>query len=242
MCVVTVLPLSGGFVLTANRDEHTSRPQAIPPRSYRVDSQTLVFPKDPQGGGTWLASSGATTVCLLNGAFGNHAYKPPYRKSRGLVVLDYFGYDSPLRFADAYDFAAIEPFTMVVVSHADSALAVHELRWNGQQIYLRDLPADRPHIWSSVTLYSEPMAELRKTWLVNFLYKHPQFSPDDLFIFHQTAGDGNPQHDFIMDRPQQGVRTVSVTQVSQTGAEQTMRYLDLPTKIGTQQSLALLGR
>lgn len=229
MCVVTLLPLPGGFALTSNRDEHTSRPAALPPQAYTVNQHTLVFPKDPQGGGTWFASSATTTVCLLNGAFENHQHYPPYKNSRGLVVLDFFDYITPQRFADAYDFGGIEPFTMVIVSHALQALTMHELRWNGQQVYLRNMPTNAPHIWSSVTLYTLSATELRKTYLAQFLSKHPHYTADDLFAFHRTAGDGDPNHDFVMNRPRQGVRTVSVTQVCRTGHERTIRYHELAT-------------
>src|SRR5919199_3470936 len=114
MCVVTLLPLPGGFVLTSNRDEHVSRPAAIPPQTYSIDGHSITFPKDPQGGGTWLATFGTITVCLLNGAFVNHVHQPPYRRSRGLVVLDYFDTADPRQFIDSYDFSGIEPFTMVI--------------------------------------------------------------------------------------------------------------------------------
>lgn len=247
MCVVTLLPLNDGFVLTSNRDEHMSRLQAVLPQTYQISNQSIIFPKDPQGGGTWLATSGPTTVCLLNGAFVNQMQEQaggvsPARKSRGLVVLDYFGYREPQAFADAYNFGGIEPFTMVVINHTTKALDIHELRWNGQQIYLRAMAINQPHIWSSVTLYSTPQAELRKSWLVEFLHKHTVYTPEDLFNFHQTAGDGNPNHDFVMDRTTEPhssdrVRTVSITQIIQTGSEQVIRYKDLMTANEMQVTL-----
>lgn len=234
MCVVTLLPLPGGFVLTANRDEHTSRPAALSPQIYTVNQHRLVYPKDPQGGGTWLAALVNTTVCLLNGAFENHPHQPPYKKSRGLVVLDFFNYQTARQFADEYDFSDIEPFTMVVINHAPELLTVHELRWNGQQVYLRNMPANVPHIWSSVTLYTMPMAELRKTWLAQFLDQHPHYTADNLFAFHQTAGDGDPSHDFVMKRPTQGVQTVSISQVFQSGSERAIRYQQVATGAETR--------
>jgi len=236
MCVVTYLPLpEGGFVLTSNRDELSSRPAALAPQAHTLADRRVCFPKDPTGGGTWLATSGTTTVCLLNGAFEPHLHQPPYRKSRGLVVLDYVSYSSPALFTDRYDFSGIEPFTLVIVSHASGgAPALHELRWNGTQVYLRNMPPRVAHIWSSVTLYTLPMAELRKTWLAQFLYKQPQYTPADVFAFHQTAGDGDPAHDFVMRRPAYGLQTVSITQVYHRAADQQMRYLDLNAQVSVQ--------
>ncbi|MFD2574161.1 NRDE family protein [Spirosoma soli] len=241
MCVVTLLPLPGGFVLTSNRDEHISRPRATQPQTYQVNHQLVIFPKDPQGGGTWLATSGPTTVCLLNGAFLDQpnelVFKGGPRKSRGLVVLDYFGYATPRQFADRYDFSSIEPFTLLVVENIPGSLTIYELRWNGHQVYLRPISNNQPHIWSSVTLYTMPTAELRKSWLADFLRQHPSYTAAELFAFHQSAGDGNPDHDFVMNRadgpaggepnPRDGVRTVSITQITNSKTELTVRYRDL---------------
>ncbi|RIV21562.1 hypothetical protein DYU11_19365 [Fibrisoma montanum] len=226
MCVVTLLPLPDGFVLTTNRDEHHSRPRAIPAQSYVIGGRTVTFPKDPLGGGTWVAASADVTLCLLNGAFEKHKHEPPYRRSRGLVVLDFFDFGEPRRFADGYNFEGIEPFTLVVVQRQLEELLVHELRWNGQQIYLRDMPGHLPHVWSSVTLYDADTAALRKTWFADFLKAQPHFTPDDVFGFHQTAGIGDPQQDYVVRLPN-GVRTVSITQVVQTGSTPAMRYLSL---------------
>ncbi|CCH52638.1 hypothetical protein BN8_01652 [Fibrisoma limi BUZ 3] len=226
MCVVSLLPLPNGFVLTTNRDEHISRPRAVPAQPYIVGERTVTYPKDPLGGGTWVAASADVTVCLLNGAFEKHVHQPPYRQSRGLVVLDFFDFGNPLQFANGYNFDQIEPFTLVVVQRRPDNLLVHELRWNGQQIYLRDMPGDLPHIWSSVTLYDANTAARRKTWFADFLRQQPHVTPEDVFYFHQTAGIGDPEQDYVVRLPN-GVQTVSITQVVQTGSMPTMRYLPL---------------
>ncbi|MGL1516781.1 NRDE family protein, partial [Vibrio parahaemolyticus] len=49
------------------------------------------FPKDPDGGGTWIAlKENGDVAILLNGAFENHIPAYPYRRSRGLIFLDIF--------------------------------------------------------------------------------------------------------------------------------------------------------
>jgi uncharacterized protein with NRDE domain len=96
MCTVSYLPLpSAGYILTSNRDEAPERPTALPINHYRIGERTVYFPKDPQAGGTWIATTGdESTICLLNGGFVPHIAAPGhhYRKSRGMVVLDYFLY------------------------------------------------------------------------------------------------------------------------------------------------------
>lgn len=236
MCVVTLLPIAGGFLLTTNRDEHTSRPAALPPQTYTVDNHALAFPKDPQGGGTWLAASPKQIVCLFNGAFpsDNARVTSHPGKSRGLVVLDLYAYNDPFQFADQYDFGGIEPFTLIIARMTANRQDLFELRWNGQQVWLRPLEADKPHIWSSYTLYDADTITLRKIWFTQFLQaNHNHYTPDALFKFHQTAGNGDPARDYVMNCPAIGVRTVSLTQVAYSKRAGAMRYLDLETNIET---------
>ena len=236
MSVVTLLPITHGFLLTTNRDEHISRPDAIPPQTYTVNGHAIAFPKDAQGGGTWIAASGMQVVCLLNGAFPQDrprlSNKP--KKSRGLVVMDVFNYTDPYQFVAQYDFTSVEPFTMLIIKTSDLQSSLTELRWNGQQIWLRPLDTHKPHIWSSFTIYDAGTIALRKIWFTQFLLdNHSHYTSDDLFKFHQTAGNGDKARDYVMDRPQDGVRTISITQVAYTKQAGTMRYLDLTTQTET---------
>ena len=90
MCVLTFLPtINSGYILTNNRDEALARPKAIPPKKYNINGKQIYFPKDAQAGGTWIATSDDLTVCLLNGASENHIHNPPYRQSRGQLILDF---------------------------------------------------------------------------------------------------------------------------------------------------------
>jgi uncharacterized protein with NRDE domain len=155
LCTVTFLPTASGFILTSNRDESPVRAAiTLPPQLYQLVTAPAYFPKDPQGG-TWIAVSGEGRIhCLLNGAFERHAHQPPYRKSRGIVVLDSLEYDVAEQFASGYDFTDIEPFTLVMVN-SSGLLQVQEFRWDGNQTYLKDLASGTPHIWSSATLYDQ---------------------------------------------------------------------------------------
>ena len=212
MCVVTYLPYTeGGFVLTSNRDESVQRPAAVPPRRYLIGKQLITFPKDVQAGGTWIATTERRTLCLLNGAFQKHAHRPPYRRSRGLVVLDAFTYDSFHTFAADYDLTDIEPFTLVMVERVDTLPMLHELRWDGTETHFRCLPADEPRIWSSVTLYSDTIAREREGWFQKWLATSQTYLAAELIAFHTSAGKGDPANDLLIDRG--SLKTVSITQV-----------------------------
>ena len=51
---------------------------------------------------------------MLNGAFTKHERNLPYRKSRGLIVLEIFEYKSFSDFVTDVDLHNIEPFTLVL--------------------------------------------------------------------------------------------------------------------------------
>lgn len=213
MCVVTYLPAAkGGFILTSNRDESIRRPAAIPPRRYLIGEQLITFPKDAQAGGTWIATTESRTLCLLNGAFQKHAHRPPYRRSRGLVLLDAFSYDSPHTFAVDYDFANIEPFTLVIIEKVASLRKLYELRWDGRETHFECLPADAPRIWSSVTLYSDTIVQEREGWFQKWLATSQTYLAAELIDFHTSAGKGDPANDLLVDRGT--LKTVSITQVT----------------------------
>src|SRR6476619_3650958 len=114
MCTVSFVPFTKNhFILTSNRDETTARGLASSPVIIEKETYKLVCPIDPLASGTWIAASNyGDMICLLNGAFKRHKHLPPYRKSRGLVVLDYFDTGEPEKFAAEYDLSNIEPFTM----------------------------------------------------------------------------------------------------------------------------------
>lgn len=226
MCVLTYLPTPDGFILTNNRDEHLSRPRAVAPRRYCVHHREAYFPKDPRAGGTWLATSPALSVCLLNGAFRPHEPQPPYRHSRGQVVLDFFGYATATAFAQAYDFSNLEPFTLLAFDSLER-MKITELRWDGERLFSSEKAADEPCIWSSVTLYSPAVVAARQGWFSAWQREHPDFSPEAIWQFHHST-HGDRKNDLVMARPN-GLLTFSVMQIEQRGGCLRLAYQDLQT-------------
>ena len=111
MCTVSFVRSGDKTIITSNRDEEVLRP-AIAPKNYLINNKKIIFPKDPRAGGTWYAvDAQANVLVLLNGAAEKHLWNPPYRKSRGLIVLDLMGSDSPLQTWQTIDLDNIEPFT-----------------------------------------------------------------------------------------------------------------------------------
>ncbi|UBM57881.1 NRDE family protein [Marinilongibacter aquaticus] len=210
MCVLTFVPVQKGFVLTNNRDEDPKRPTALSPRPYKIGRQNVVFPKDPKGQGTWIATTESQSLVLLNGGKEKHIPKPPYRHSRGLVVLDYLKYANHKQFLSKYNFEHIEPFTMLIFPHEQDQII--QIQCNTHEVETSYLPNNKPLIWSSSTLYNAETRAKRAIWFKHFLEENPKPGAHDLKRFHLFGGEGDPENDLKMNR-NEAVKTLSLTQI-----------------------------
>jgi uncharacterized protein with NRDE domain len=216
MCTVTYLPKAGdSFIFTSNRDEKLSRPSAELPKVYTIHGKKLIFPKDPQSGGTWIASSfQGQTAAILNGAFEKHISDPPYRKSRGIVLLDLFKYKNIQAFVSQYGFTNIEPFTLVFT---DGHMLCN-LRWNGKDTFLKELNPKNPHIWSSASLFPEEDVARRNNLFTQWLTKHKDPRVEDIRQFH---------HFYEEKALPEDVATLSITSIVKENSSIKMTYEDL---------------
>jgi hypothetical protein len=223
MCTVTYIPQTdGNFILSSNRDENAARsPQNLTQTTER--GVRLIFPRDTAAGGTWIvASEDCRVVCLLNGAFVKHHHQPPYKRSRGTMVLDFFSFHTAPAFFERYDFEGMEPFTLIVVDKG----ALYELKWDEQQAHVRYLDAAGRFIWSSVTLYPPEIQEKRNGWFKDWLDGRQDFGLEAIQHFHRTGGEGDTWNGFIMNRHNR-VQTVSLTNVVKKTDTIEMIYNDL---------------
>ena len=236
MCTVTFIPVGDKKYITSNRDEKHWRSNALAPAVYPFRSGNLLFPKDGDAGGTWIAAhENGNAIVFLNGGFIRHTPQPPYRKSRGLILLDLLDTPNPVMGFKSMPLTEIEPFTAIMWNLGE----LFECRWDGQQKHTTPLPVTQAHIWSSATLYDEAVAEKRKNWFKKWLRQSAQAeqpSPEDILHFHQFTGDGDTHNDLRMNRDGQ-VFTVSVTLLALTDEMTQMRYLDLKNNAAFTQNL-----
>lgn len=225
MCTVTFIPKSEtDFILTSNRDESPGR-ATFPPKVYHESGVDILYPRDAVAGGTWIgASKKNRVVTLMNGGFVAHVRKDFYARSRGLIVKDLLTTPDLEHYAKTYDFSEIEPFTVVAVDFSKD-LQLIQMVWTGEKLDFSLLPSE-PRIWSSSPLYPPELAQKRERWFAGFLEEN-QFLSKDILKFHQTAGEGDPVSNLIMDR--KFVKTKSTTQIEKTGSKVTMFYHDLET-------------
>jgi len=233
MCTVTYIPTNDKYFISSNRDEKYSRKRAIAPIVYEINRKKLIFPKDGDAGGSWIAlHENGNAAVLLNGAFEKHTPVPPYRKSRGKIFLNIMAVERPVRYFHQLDLCQIEPFTLVLLEK-DS---LYECRWDGNDKHYQQLKRHRPYIWSSATLYEKSIVEKREQWFAAFLNRNPHPTQNDILEFHRFTGDGDTHNDLLMERD--GVyATVSITSMLLTEARGSMKYLDLKSNILSERKL-----
>ena len=226
MCTVTFIPANGKYFISSNRDEKFSRRQAIAPAVYKINNKKLIFPKDADAGGSWIAlHENGNAAVLLNGAFEKHVPEPTYRKSRGKIFINIIRDELPADHFQRMDLCQIEPFTLILIEKNN----MYECRWDGIKKHYQQLKKHLPYIWSSVTLYDNSIVLKREKWFADFLSNNPHPTQKDILEFHQFTGDGDAHNDLLMERA--GVfSTVSITSMLLTAGRGSMKYLDLKDK------------
>jgi hypothetical protein len=223
MCTVTYIPVRHNLhFITSSRDEHISRPAALPPKVSKETGSAILFPQDPLAKGTWMAASAAGAVCLLNGGFVPHQKRNTYKHSRGLVPLHFLEFSSVNQFIRHYAFEGIEPFTLIITQED----LLYELKWDERRVHLRTLAAERPHIWASVTLYTPEVISIRKRWFKKWLESSKHVDAQKIMYFHKYYGQADKENGLTIERSS-GLKTVSITSLKRTGTFSSMIHEDL---------------
>ena len=221
MCTVTYVPLKNNqFILTSNRDVGYARQKALMPQEYMEDGDELFYPKDGKAGGTWIGTSTkGRALCLLNGGFVTHKMGGSYRASRGKIVIDLLKCDNIEKEIKTIDLLNIEPFTLVIVDW-QLDLKLMEFVWDGSERHLKNLSQEM-YIWSSSTLFTDEMKEMRNNWFVKW-QKKATIDQESILKFHHWAGIGDPNVDVILKREKVG--TVSITSIIKDAKGIQMHY------------------
>lgn len=158
MCILSIYSKpNGDFILTQNRDESHLRPTSHEIITRYFEGKPFTGPIDLVSNGTWMYYTEDYAVCILNGEYKKHSHQPPYRKSRGLILLDFLQYTSVEEFVNEIDLEGIEPFTMVMVHRKSSERKI--LVWDEKRKYLEDHSGKELIVRSSSTLYDSSEKE-----------------------------------------------------------------------------------
>jgi len=236
MCTVSFIPVKDKFFITSNRDEKLTRKNAVAPCMFIHNGQKLFFPKDADAGGTWIVmKENGDAAVLLNGAFICHKAEPPYRLSRGIILLDIISSERPSVTFTKINLQDIEPFTLVVLEN----YCLYEFRWDGAEKYCKQLKVNRPCIWSSTTLYDGFVIKKREQWFASFLNNHPTPTQQDILNFHHFTGDGDKHNDLLMTRDG-FYTTVSITGILLTKDRGCIRYIDIKNDTSSEIKIELV--
>ena len=218
MCTITYLPYKNGYIVTQNRDESPLRADAVFPVEETVGSQKILYPKDPEGSGSWFVSAkNGLTLCVMNGAYHPHKKDGQYAHSRGLIPLHYLAFADAEDFAKNYAYQKLEAFTLLVCS----PLGVDEFIWDETDMNHFRHPA-KALIFQSAPLYNAEQKAFRKTLFNYFL---AQNSTEEILDFHTKTQIADPALNILMDR--NVVKTVSTIQRLIFEKTNEVRYLKL---------------
>lgn len=223
MCTVSFVKTADKVIITSNRDESVIRLNAIHPKNYKVNIKNVIYPKDPKAGGTWyVVDEKGTIIVLLNGADEKHQVLPPYRKSRGLIVLDIIGHVSPKESWDTIDLENIEPFTLVLYQEGK----LYQLQWDGMMKQRLSLDINKKHIWASATLYPKEIRAKRADLFHAFLDNKKRISENEMYRFHRYTEEENPENGLVINRNNL-LKTLSITQSVVEENKVTIKHYDL---------------
>lgn len=227
MCTVSYFSTKEKVIITSNRDENIFRPLAKHPTWYVYNQLKLCYPEDPLKGGSWfIINEFGTVFVLLNGGHSRHISMPPYRVSRGLVLIEIAASSNWQTHWDYINLFGIEPFTIIVYKNH----SLHKCIWDGNNKYLSELDAFSPCIWSSSTLYNPEIIEIRKQWFTTFLNENSKLLDEkNLIDFHTMTKREDLENGLIIHRNNE-MLTKNITQVVLEKSKFTLMHKDLITK------------
>ena len=201
MCTLTWRHDEGGYQLAFNRDESRRRSIALAPT--RIGQ--AIMPKDPDGGGTWIAvNQRGICFALLNAyVFAADTGDVPLMPltSRGTVIPLLLQCETPeevTRSLLALCGPQYAPFRLCVIA-PDQALGIW--CWSGGRLWSE--PAMAPVVSSGVN--SVETTRLRTQWF-------QAFTGSDLAALHRSHWPSKGAQSFCMHRPE--ARTVSLSRIS----------------------------
>ncbi|WP_413694188.1 NRDE family protein [Psychromonas sp. KJ10-2] len=193
MCTLTYQLTEQGYQLFFNRDEQRTRPQAIIPM---LDKQlNAVYPIDPTGGGTWIAThQSGVSLALLN--YYQAQINPSLKNftSRGVIIPRLLArVDQIHQQLLSMDLSCFQAFQLCVFDSQLSLLTAskHGARqyvWDGKQLTHSLLSAIESLPVTSSGVDFETVSAYRKQHFVNAINVQTA-NTADYIQYHQHQGE-----------------------------------------------------
>jgi hypothetical protein len=235
---VTWLRREGGYELLFNRDELKSRAEALPPRPAETDGVRWIAPVDPDGGGTWLATSErGLTIGVLNG---RRVPDDPSREwtTRGRLApalvssRDLAALAARLR---GRDLARFRPFRLVAITPAEPATVAE---WDGAELSV-DAGAEGRVPFVSAAIDESVVGAARRAEYTRVVGGDGA-TLERLLAFHRSAPGGAGPCTVSMERPEAATR--SLTHVSVDAEAVIQRYHPGRPDLGARALVVTLAR
>ena len=230
MCTVSYIPKKNGFILTSSRDENKNRPTSSP-KKRKKKGENLIYPKDKQSGGTWIASSKERVLCLLNGKILTKV-DPQNKISRGQILLNNFKFSNTKDFLEEIPLKQIDPFILLQVDFK-TQIHIQEFNWDGEKLTVKSFDNTTTHLWTSSSLYNKTVNQKRHSSLIDWEKKNQDINPIN---FHLLLRDNNHELTEIK-KEYTDILTTSITSVEVKDKSVSFLYSDFISNTSTMVKL-----
>lgn len=213
MCILSIVKSEQGIIITSNRDEQRSRKNSLAPEIINLGGRKAIIARDAQAQGTWLLTDNhGRTAILLNGAFESHTPAPPYRESRGIILMNLFQEDNFKSAFLFYNLENIEPFQII---YLDTEIAF-QCVWDGNQKHLFTIDLSTPQVFFSPTLYTREQQEKKRNHFFKTLAEIGSINSNELLEFHSNQNIHSSELNFFMSREHQTTKSISQVELNST--------------------------
>jgi len=213
MCILSIVKSEQGIIITSNRDEQRSRKNSLAPEIINLGDRKAIIARDAQAQGTWLLTDNhGRTAILLNGAFESHIPAPPYRESRGIILMNLFQEDNFKSAFLFYNLENIEPFQII---YLDTEIAF-QCVWDGNQKHLFAIDLSTPQVFFSPTLYTREQQEEKRNHFFKTLAEIGSINSNELLEIHSNQNIHSSELNFFMSREHQTTKSISQVELDST--------------------------
>jgi uncharacterized protein with NRDE domain len=225
MCTVSFIATKQNYVFTFNRDEQALRQTPYFINKENVGFKTIYFTKDVLAGGTWFSADSKGNVAMLfNGAFSKHKKLHTYKKSRGVILRNLISANTIKASFNNENFLDTEPFSIILFEDKN----LFRLVWDGEKKYEIPLEKNLPYIFSSATLYTDEVQEMRRQWMKDFIKNEQAITSDTVLNFHSNYKKEDKENGLIIYR-EGSCSTLSISQAVVEGDTILLKHIDIRT-------------
>jgi hypothetical protein len=213
MCILSIVKSNLDIVITSNRDEQRSRKNSLAPEIIDLGDHKAIIARDAQAQGTWLLTDNlGRTAILLNGAFESHIPAPPYRESRGIILMNLFQEENFKSAFLFYNLKNIEPFQVIYLDPERAFQCV----WDGNQKHLFAVDFSTPQVFFSPTLYTKEQQDEKRNHFFKTLGEIDSIDSAQLLEIHSNQNINSSDLNFFMSREHQTTKSISQVELNST--------------------------